>query len=262
MITYLSGQNKKPAGIVLRDARELALMREAGRIVAKVHEAMREAVRPGVSTAELNAIAEEIIRSHDAIPTFLGYRGFPASICTSINDEIVHGIPSPERFLQEGDIISIDVGATYRGWVGDSAWTYPVGEISQEARALLEATEGALWAGIEQARAGHRLGDISAAIQAHAEGRGFSIIREYSGHGVGRQMHEPPRILNYGRPGTGMRLRPGMTFALEPMVAVGHWLTRVDADGWTVRTQDGSLSAHFEHALAVTHGDPVILTAR
>jgi len=260
MIQHLSGQGKRTAGIVLRDARELALMREAGRIVAKVHEAMRRAVRPGISTAELDAIAEDVIRSHNAIPTFLGYHGFPASICTSINDEIVHGIPRPDRFLKEGDIISIDVGATYRGWVGDSAWTYPVGEIRQEARALLEATEGALWAGIEQARAGRRLGDISAAIQAYAESRGFAIIREYSGHGVGRQMHEPPRILNYGRPGTGMRLRSGMTFALEPMVAAGHWLTRVDPDGWTVRTQDGSLSAHFEHTLAVTDGDPMIMT--
>ncbi len=260
MIQHLSGQGKKTAGIVLRDARELALMREAGRIVAKVHEAMRQAVRPGVSTAELDAIAEDVIRSHDAVPTFLGYRGFPATICTSINDEIVHGIPSPRRFLKEGDIISIDVGATYHGWVGDSAWTYPVGEISQDAQALLEATEGALWAGIEQARSGNRLGDISAAIQAYVESRGFAIIREYGGHGVGRQMHEPPRILNYGRSGTGMRLRPGMTFALEPMVAAGHWLTNVDADGWTVRTQDGSLSAHFEHTLAVTDGDPMIMT--
>ncbi|HHB91274.1 MAG TPA: type I methionyl aminopeptidase [Anaerolineae bacterium] len=260
MIRYLSGQGKKAAGIVLRDARELALMREAGRIVARVHEAMRRAVRPGVSTAELDAIAEDIIRSHGATPTFLGYRGFPASICTSINDEIVHGIPSPHRFLKEGDIVSIDVGATYRGWVGDSAWTYPVGHIGKEARALLDVTEGALWAGIDQARAGHRLGDISAAIQAYVESRGFAIIREYGGHGVGREMHEPPRIMNYGRPGTGLRLRAGMTFALEPMVAAGHWLTQLDADGWTVRTQDGSLSAHFEHTLAVTDGDPLIMT--
>ncbi len=261
MILHLSGPGKKASGIVLRDARELSLMREAGRIVAKVHEAMRQAVRPGVSTAELDAIAEDIIRSHDAVPTFLGYHGFPASICTSINDELVHGIPSAERFLKEGDIISIDVGATYRGWVGDSAWTYPVGAISQEVHALLEATEGALWAGIAQARADHRLGDISAAIQRYVESRGFSIIREYSGHGVGRQMHEPPKILNYGRPGTGIRLRPGMTLALEPMVAAGHWLTRVDADGWTVRTQDGSLSAHFEHTIAITEDAPLVLTA-
>ncbi len=261
MIRSLSGPRTKPAGIVLRDARELALMREAGRIVAKVHQALGAAVRPGISTAALDTLAERIIRDHGAMPTFLGYRGFPASICTSINDEIVHGIPSPHRILQEGDIISIDVGATYHGWVGDSAWTYPVGEISPQAQRLLQVTEEALWAGIAQARAGHRLGDISAAIQAHVESHGFSVIREYGGHGVGRAMHEPPSILNYGRPGTGMRLRPGMTFALEPMVAVGHWLTRTDADGWTVRTQDGSLSAHFEHTLAVTEDEPWVLTA-
>ena len=260
MIKSLVGQSKAPAGIVLRGARELVALRKAGRIVARVHEAMRRAVRPGMSTAELNAIAEDVIRSHGAVPTFLGYQGFPASICTSINDEIVHGIPSPERLLKEGDIISIDVGATCKGWVGDSAWTYAVGAISPQAQALLDATEGALWAGVEQARSGHRLGDISAAVQRFSESRGFTIIREYAGHGVGRQMHEPPQILNYGQPGTGMRLRPGMVLALEPMVAAGHWLTKVDADGWTVRTQDGALSAHFEHTLAVTTDDPMIMT--
>jgi methionyl aminopeptidase len=260
MIKPLVGQSKAPAGIILRGARELAAMREAGRIVARVHEAMRRSVRPGMSTAELDAMAEDIIRSHGATPTFLGYHGFPASICTSINDEIVHGIPRRERVLKEGDIVSIDVGATYKGWVGDSAWTYPVGRISLKAQALLAATEGALWAGIEQARSGHRLGDISAAIQAYAESRDFAIIREYSGHGVGREMHEPPRILNYGLPGTGIRLRPGMTFALEPMVAAGHWLTKVANDGWTVRTLDGSLSAHFEHTLAVTSDGPMLMT--
>ncbi len=260
MIRSLFGQRKKPAGIVLRGANELAGLREAGRIVAQVHRAMKQAVRPGISTAELNAIAEDIIRSAGATPTFLGYHGFPASICTSINDEIVHGIPSPDRVLSEGDIISIDVGATYRGWVGDSAWTYAVGAITSEAQALLDATEGALWAGIAQARAGLRLGDVSSAVQKHTEARGFAIIREYTGHGVGREMHEPPQVLNYGHAGTGLLLRPGLVFALEPMVAAGHWLTRVDADGWTVRTQDGSLSAHFEHTLAVTDGDPLIMT--
>ena len=260
MIRSLFGQSKAPAGIVLRGASELAALRESGRIVARGHEAMQRAVRVGVSTAELDAIAEDIIRSNGAIPTFLGYHGFPASICTSINDEIVHGIPSPERLLKEGDIISIDVGATYKGWVGDSAWTYPVGRISEDAQALLDATEGALWAGIEQARSGNRLGDISAAVQAYAEMRGFAIIREYTGHGVGHQMHEPPQVLNYGQPGTGIRLRPGLVFALEPMVAAGHWLTKQDDDGWTVRTQDGSLSAHFEHTLAVTPDDPMIMT--
>ncbi len=260
MIKSLVGQSNAPAGIILRGARELAGLREAGRIVARVHEAMRRAVRPGMSTAELDAIAADVIRRSGATPTFLGYHGFPANICTSINDEIVHGIPSPERILKEGDIISIDVGATYKGWVGDSAWTYPVGRVSEEAQALLAATEEALWAGINQARSGNRLGDISAAIQAQVEANGFAVIREYGGHGVGHEMHESPRILNYGRPGTGLRLRPGMVLALEPMVAAGHWITTVDADGWTVRTQDGSLSAHFEHTLAVTSGDPMLMT--
>ncbi len=260
MIKRLFGQNKTPAGIVLRGPDELAALREAGRIVARVHEAMRQAIRPGVSTAELDAIAEDVIRSNNATPTFLGYHGFPASICTSINDEIVHGIPSPDRLLKDGDIISVDVGATYHGWVGDSAWTYAVGRITPEAQRLLKTTEGALWAGIDHARANARLGDVSAAIQQYAESRGFAIVREYGGHGVGRRMHEPPQILNYGRPGTGLRLQPGLCFALEPMITAGHWLTQTDADGWTVRTRDGSLSAHFEHTLAVTTGEPMIMT--
>lgn len=235
-------------------------MREAGRVVAKVHAAMREHVRPGVTTAELNAIAENIIRSHGAVPTFLGYHGYPASICTSLNDEIVHGIPSPHVRLRSGDIISIDVGATLNGWVGDSAWTYAVGKISAAAQALLEATEGALWAGIAQAKAGNRLGDISAAVQQYAEARGFAVVREYTGHGVGRTMHEPPQVLNYGEPGTGIRLRPGLTIALEPMITAGSWLTKTDADGWTVRTADGSLSAHFEHTIAITTQNTLVLT--
>lgn len=260
MIKRLFSQNTPPSGIVLRNTKELEKMREAGRIVAKVHVAMREAIRPNVSTAELNVLAEDIIRSHDAIPTFLGYGGFPASICTSINDEIVHGIPSPTRILKEGDIISVDVGATYHGWVGDSAWTYPVGAISEDARRLLDATEGALWAGIAQARAGNHMGDISSTIQQYVEIRGFSVVREYGGHGVGHQLHEPPQILNYGQPHTGPLLRAGMTFTLEPMVNAGHWLTTLDDDGWTVRTRDGSLSAHFEHSLAVTSENPFILT--
>lgn len=260
MIDSFLAPPKRATGVTLRDARDISLLREAGRIVALVHQAMHEQVRPGVSTAELDAIAEDIIRSHNAVPTFLGYHGFPASICTSINDELVHGIPSPDVILTEGDIISIDVGATYHGWVGDSGWTYAVGAISAMAQALLEATEGSLWAGIEMARSGNRLGDISAAIQQFVEARGFSIVREYTGHGVGREMHEPPQILNYGESGTGMRLRPGLTLALEPMVSAGHWLTKVDPDGWTVRTQDGTLSAHFEHSIAVTTGEPLILT--
>ncbi|NOZ49570.1 MAG: type I methionyl aminopeptidase [Chloroflexi bacterium] len=259
MIRSAPSSAKKPS-ITLHDAREINALRAAGRVVAKVHEAMRQNVRPGISTAELNAIAEDIIRSHGAVPTFLGYRGYPASICTSFNDEIVHGIPSPQAILRSGDIVSIDVGATLHGWVGDSAWTYPVGSISQQAQQLLQATEGALWAGIEQAVAGKRLGDISAAVQHYAESRGFAVVREYTGHGVGRTMHEPPQVLNYGKAGTGMRLRSGLTIALEPMITAGGWLTKIDADGWTVRTADGSLSAHFEHSIALNTQKAILLT--
>jgi len=260
MVRSLLASRKRISGIILRDSRELSLMREAGRIVAQAHEALRSYIRPGVSTAELDAIARDVIYTHGATPTFLGYSGFPASICTSINDEIVHGIPNPHVILAEGDIISIDVGATHKGWVGDSGWTYPVGEISPTAQSLLDTTEGALWAGIEMAKAGNRLGDISAAVQSYVESRNFSVVREFTGHGVGREMHESPEVLNYGDPGTGLRLRQGMTLALEPMVSTGHWLTTTDADGWTVRTQDGTLSAHFEHSIAVMNGEPRIFT--
>ncbi len=253
--------------IRLKSKADIAGMREAGRIVARVHEAMSGMIRPGVTTAELNVRAEEIIRSHGAIPTFLGYpntgrNDFPASICASINEELVHGIPSQRRWLELGDIISIDVGATYQGWVGDSAWTYAVGEIDAESRRLLEATEGALWAGISQARAGNRLGDISAAVEAYVTARGFSVVREYTGHGVGRKMHEEPQILNFLPPGAsrGPKLQAGMTLAIEPMVNCGTWRTRALADGWTVVTADGRRSAHFEHSIAVADGDAEILT--
>ncbi|MCD6289385.1 MAG: type I methionyl aminopeptidase [Anaerolineae bacterium] len=243
-------------------------MRKAGRIVAEVHELMRRLIRPGVSTAELDAAAEELIRHRNAIPAFKGYphtghNDFPATICASINEELVHGIPRPDRVLHEGDIISIDVGAIYQGYYGDGAWTYPVGEISEEAQRLLDATEGALFAGIEAARAGRRLGDVSAVVQRHVEERGFSVVREYTGHGVGREMHEPPQILNYVNrrdPDSRIVLRPGMTLALEPMVNAGTWRTKVLSDGWTVVTADGRLSAHFEHTFAVTDGEPEILT--
>ncbi len=253
--------------IVLKSKAEIVLMREAGRIVARVHEALREMIRPGVTTAELNVKADQIIRAHGAIPAFLGYphtgkNDFPASICTSINEEIVHGIPSRKRWLEPGDIIGIDVGAVYRGWVGDSAWTYAVGAVDDECRRLMETTEGALWAGIRQARVGKRLADISEAIETGVKQRGFAVVREYTGHGVGRKMHEEPQVLNYvpDKGGRGPRLQVGMTFALEPMVNAGTWRTRTLADGWTVVTADGKRSAHFEHTLAVTDGEPEILT--
>ncbi len=246
--------------IVLKSSHELALMRQAGRIVAQVLERFREVVRPGISTLDLERIASHIIEREGAIPSFKGYRGFPAAICASINEEIVHGIPSPERVLEEGDIISLDVGAIYRGYHGDAAITLPVGQVDGEVQRLLQVTQGALEAGIAQSYAGKRLGDISAAIQRYVESRGFNVVREYTGHGIGQEMHEDPQIPNFGQPNRGPRLRPGMTFALEPMVMMGDWRTRTLSDGWTVVTADGSLSAHFEHTLVVTNGEPEILT--
>jgi len=246
--------------IVLKSSRELALMRRAGYIVACVLERFREVVRPGITTAELEEIASQLIEREGGIPSFKGYRGFPAAICTSINEEIVHGIPSPKRVLEEGDIISLDVGAIYRGYHGDAAITLPVGTVGKEVQRLLEVTRGALKAGIAQSHVGQRVGDISAAIQRYAEANGFNVVREYTGHGIGQRMHEEPQIPNFGPPNRGPRLRPGMTFALEPMVTVGDWRTRTLSDGWTVVTADGSLSAHFEHTLAVTDGEPEILT--
>jgi len=253
--------------IVAKTRSEITIMREAGRIVARVHEAMQEMIRPGVTTADLNSRAEQIIRGHDAIPTFLGYphtgqNDFPATICASINEELVHGIPSPDRWLEAGDIISVDVGATYRGWVGDSAWTYPVGTVDDESQRLLATTEGALWAGIQQCRSGRYLSDISRAVEEVATAAGFSVVREYTGHGVGRRMHEPPQVLNYVPHGAGRgpRLRPGYTLALEPMVQMGTWRTKVMSDGWLVVSADGKRSAHFEHSVAITEDGPLVLS--
>lgn len=246
--------------IVIKSKSELATMREAGRIVAKTLEELKQIIRPGVTTYELDQLAQTIITRHGAVPTFKGYRGFPASICTSINHEVVHGIPSKKRVLNEGDIISIDVGATLKGLIGDAAITLPVGRVSERARRLLETTEGALWAAIAQCRAGNYLEDISAAIQDYAESRGYSVVREYVGHGVGRQMHEDPQVPNFRQGKRGPQLKPGMTLALEPMVNEGTSETRVLRDKWTVVTKDGKLSAHFEHTVAITNGDPDILT--
>ena len=246
--------------IVIKSQSEIAKMRQAGRLVAEVHEALRERIKPGVSTADLDAIAYEIITKRGAKPSFLGYRGFPASICASINQEVVHGIPNKKRVLQEGDIIAIDVGATLEGFVGDAAFTVGVGHVSDTAARLMEATEGSLLAGIDQVRPGKHLDDISGAIQDYAESRGFSIVREYVGHGVGRAMHEEPQIPNYRQGKLGPQLKPGMTLAIEPMVNEGVWETRTLRDKWTVVTQDGKLSAHFEHTVAVTEGEPEILT--
>lgn len=239
-------------------------MRRASRIVAEVLETMREQVVPGVTTAELDEVAEEIIRGHNAIPSFKGYPPgsvypFPASICASINEELVHGIPGP-RVLEEGDIISIDVGAILDGYHGDAAVTLPVGQISPETQELLEVTEGALCAGISAAKAGNRSGDVSAAIQSYVEDRGYNVVREYTGHGIGRSMHEDPQVPNYGEPRRGVPLRQGMTIALEPMVLAGDRRVRVLDDHWTVVSSDGELTAHFEHSIAITNGDAEILT--
>lgn len=246
--------------IVLKSRHEIELMRQAGRIVGMVLAEMRNVVRPGITTKELDTIAERIIVSAGAKPAFKGYAGFPATICASINEEIVHGIPSRKRVLKEGDIISVDVGSIYKGWYGDAAITLPVGEISEEARRLLEVTRASLEAAISKAVPGNHLGDVSAAVQQYVESHGYSVIREYTGHGIGRELHEEPQVLNYGTPGTGVRLRPGMTMAIEPMVSAGSYKTRVLSDGWTVVTRDGSLTAHFEHTIAITDNGTEILT--
>ncbi|MDQ7030218.1 MAG: type I methionyl aminopeptidase [Ardenticatenia bacterium] len=245
--------------IVLKSRREIELMRQAGRLVAQAHQLVRELLRPGVTTAEIDQHVETFIRAHKAVPSFKGYRGFPASTCISINEELVHGIPGRRR-LRAGDIVSVDIGVIYRGYHGDSAWTYAVGDISPEARRLLQTTETALMAGIAQARAGKRLGDVGHAIQQVVEAAGFSVIREYVGHGIGREMHEPPQVPNYGESGKGLLLRPGMTLAIEPMVSMGTWETRVLHDQWTVVSADGSLTAHFEHTVAITDNGADILT--
>jgi methionyl aminopeptidase len=245
--------------ITLKSSREIELMREAGRIVAEAHELLRAAVRPGITTGELNTIAHEHIVNSGGIPAFLGYNGFPGSICTSVNEEIVHGIPGP-RVLQDGDIIAIDVGVVFRGYVGDAARTLPVGNISDESKRLIAVTEGSFWAGVEKVRDGARMGDVAAAIQEYAETRGFFVVREYVGHGIGRKMHEAPQVPNYGNPGTGPRLRKGMTLAIEPMVNVGSPWTRQLDDGWTVVTESGGNSAHYENTVVVTDGAPEVLT--
>jgi methionyl aminopeptidase len=252
-----------------KSTEELKLMRQAGRIVAEVLSTMRDKAEPGISTAELDAIAEEIITRHQAIPAFKGYphngqNDFPASICASINEEIVHGIPSSRRTLNRGDIISIDVGAIYRGFYGDAAVTLAIGDVDAETERLLHATEGALMAGISQAQTGNRLWNVIRAIQSHVEQLGFNVLREYQGHGIGRKMHEKPDVPNFlalrGHRPKNYPLMSGMTIALEPMVVAGDWRTRVLDDGWTVVTADGKRSAHFEHTIAITDGEPEILT--
>ena len=246
--------------ITIKSEQELRRMREAGRLVAQVLTGLRERVKPGVVTASLDAWAEQTIRQHGGVPSFKGYRGYPASVCISVDTEVVHGIPNRRR-LHEGQIVSLDVGVIYEGYHGDAAVTVGVGSIGSVAAGLLQATEDALIAGIAAAWAGRRLGDVSNAIQRVAEQRGYGVVREYVGHGIGKEMHEDPQIPNYGEPGRGPLLRPGMTLALEPMLTAGDCRTRVAEDGWTVLTAENCLAAHFEHTILVTEGEAEILTS-
>jgi len=247
--------------IVRKSAAEIEIMREAGRISARALRLVGEAVRPGVTTEALDRIAEEAIRDAGAEPAFLGYHGYPRTLCTSVNSQVVHGIPSEKVKLKEGDVLSVDVGAIFEGYYGDNARTFPVGRISEKAQRLLEATDRSLHEGIAACLVGNRLFDIGNAVQRVAEGAGYSVVREYVGHGIGRAMHEDPNVPNYGRAKTGPKLEPGMVFAIEPMVNAGGAAVESLPDGWTVVTSDGSLSAHFEHTVAITEDGPYILTA-
>jgi methionyl aminopeptidase len=237
-------------------------MREAGRLVGEVLTELAALVAPGVTTADLDAAAEKRILAAGAVPAFKGYHGYPATICASLNEEVIHGIPSGRRVLKAGDILSIDVGASLDGYFGDSAVTLPVGRVTEEAASLLRATEESLYKAIERVRPGARISDIGHAVQQHVEAFGFTVVREFVGHGIGQKMHEEPQVPNYGDPGRGPRLAEGMVLAIEPMVNAGKASVKVLADGWTAVTRDGSLSAHFEHTVAVTAGEPWILTAR
>lgn len=246
--------------ITIKSRRELEKMARAGACVAAVHAAVREAARPGVSLIELDRIGAEVIAAHGCTPSFLGYLGYPANLCLSPNDVIVHGIPDGYR-LEEGDILAVDAGAIYEGFHGDAAFTMGIGEISAEARKLIEVTEEGMWAGIRQVRKGSRLGDIGAAVHEVGSAHGYGVVEEYVGHGIGRAMHEEPQVPNYGERGKGLKLRVGMALCIEPMFNIGTRHTKVDPDGWTVRTADGSLSAHFEHTVAITPDGPMVFTA-
>lgn len=258
--------------VIFKSRQEIAGLREAGRVVAETYDVLRPYVVPGTSTAELDTIAEDYIRSRGATPIYKGYGAhparngqpavppFPGTICASVNEVICHGIPNSDKILREGDIIGVDIGVLYKGWVGDSCVTFPVGTLGEQAQLLMDVAKQCMELGIEQARANKQLGDIGAAIQTHAEAHGFSVVRDLVGHGVGRSLHEDPQVLHFGKAGTGTRLRPGMVFTIEPMINAGAYATKTLSDQWTICTKDGSLSAQFEHTLAITDGAPEILT--
>ena len=246
--------------IYLKNAQQIECMRKAGALLYDVLCRLREAIKPGMSTAELDVYAEQLIRKHKAIPSFLDYNGYPASICTSINEEVVHGIPSDRVILKDGDVLSVDCGLILDGWQSDSAFTAPVGKIDEEIARLIRVTEECFWLGAKQVREGNRLGDVSHAVQEHAEKNGYGVIRDLCGHGIGREMHEDPNVPNFGPAGRGVRLKPGMVIAIEPMIARGRWPIYVDDNGWTVITRDHSWCSHYEHTVAVTTGEPEILS--
>jgi len=246
--------------IILKSEAEIKLLREAGKIVAYTHEVLREKIKPGISTLELDKIAEATIRKYGAEPAFKGYGGFPGSICASINDEVVHGIPSKNRVLKDGDIISIDIGTLLNGYYGDSAKTFSVGKITEKASKLIEVTKQSFYEGLEFCRVGNRLSDVSHRIQTYVESNGYSVVRDFVGHGVGTSLHEDPQIPNFGRPGRGPKLQKGMVLAIEPMVNMGKYDVKILENKWTVVTVDGSLSAHYEHTLTITDDEPILLT--
>ena len=246
--------------IIIKSDSEIDLMRESGKVTGFILKELENIIRPGLSTADIDRFVEKTIRGAGMIPSFKGYGGFPASACVSINDEVVHGIPDKKRILREGDIVSVDVGSTYKGYVSDAARTYPVGEVSDVARLLMEATRDSFFAGLEYCKVGCRLSDISHAIQQSAEGEGFSVLRDFVGHGVGQNMHEDPQIPNFGKAGRGPRLAKGMVFAIEPMICEGTYDVRTLSNDWTVVTLDGKLSAHYENTVVITDGEPELLT--
>ena len=246
--------------IIIKSDKEVDLMRESGKVTGFILKELENFIKPGISTADINGFVEDTIRKNGMIPTFKGYCGFPASACVSINEEVVHGIPDKKRILKEGDIVSVDVGSTYKGYVSDAARTYPVGKVSDIAQKLMDATRDSFFAGLEFCKVGYRLSDISHAIQVKAESEGFSVIRDFVGHGVGQEMHEEPQIPNYGKAGRGPRLAKGMVFAIEPMICEGGYDVRTLSNDWTVVTLDGKLSAHYENTVVITDGEPELLT--